>query len=309
MIRLAAMLVLALVAAEVGLRIAGAWLLRPQVQGNAVRPADDGALRILTLGESTSADYFASDTDVSWPRQLEREIVRRGHRVRVYNESIPGTSTPYILANLERNLERYRPRIVVTMMGTNDAPHVRLDDGPGSGTELLLGRIRVLRVLEWLSDGGRPSPPLSEPVRPAIRDREGLYPAVEQIAGRILAGDDEEAHRALERLVADRPEARAEAWFAVSELLEAPRSGAGDPRLAVRFLLMASRELPWDSDILADLFRLARETDQTEHGTQKTHDLLADRVGLAGNAGRPSSTASGPTTRTISSTTSCGSGA
>jgi len=68
----------------------------------------------LCLGESTTADGY--------PDQLEEILNRRfeDRKITVINAGVPGTNTGIILTRLEANIDKYRPDIIVTMMGIND---------------------------------------------------------------------------------------------------------------------------------------------------------------------------------------------
>ncbi|HUP57922.1 MAG TPA: GDSL-type esterase/lipase family protein, partial [Bdellovibrionota bacterium] len=139
----AALLGVALLA-ELVLRLAGWALLSPSRQRNAIRPEDASKLRILTLGESTTADW---ETPIAWPRQLENLLSARGVPARVYNEGVPGTSTALILSRIDELLERYRPELVVSMMGINDRPDLRFDGDEGNGARG--PDLRLLKVARW----------------------------------------------------------------------------------------------------------------------------------------------------------------
>jgi lysophospholipase L1-like esterase len=110
------LVLLGLLLLEGMLRIAGLIVSLPQSMDN-IAPADRESYRIICLGESTTAGGANS-----WPGQLEEILNNRSKtlRFRVYNLGIPGVTTAYILSNLEDNLERYKPDMVVSMMGTND---------------------------------------------------------------------------------------------------------------------------------------------------------------------------------------------
>ena len=58
----------------------------------------------------------------SWPRIMERILNRKtAHReYRVINKGVPSITTEGILSELDTNLERFRPDVVVAMMGIND---------------------------------------------------------------------------------------------------------------------------------------------------------------------------------------------
>jgi lysophospholipase L1-like esterase len=110
-----------------------------------------GIIRILALGESTTAGSI----DSSWPMELEAMLNNRGQGIRyeVYNEGIPGTNSAMILASFERNLQKYKPHIVITMMGVNDGSYqsmlgnytLRYDPSMKDS-----GRLKILRLARWL---------------------------------------------------------------------------------------------------------------------------------------------------------------
>src|SRR5688500_3967863 len=88
--------ILILVAAEAGMRLTGFFLQLPSHQRNAIHPEDRNKLRVLALGESTTADYFLDESDGAWPRQLEAALNKGGYPARVYNEGLAGTTTALI---------------------------------------------------------------------------------------------------------------------------------------------------------------------------------------------------------------------
>ena len=57
-----------IVAVELVMKLAGIVLVQPQIHANQIAEDDKDSYRILTLGESTTADYFAEGENISWPR-------------------------------------------------------------------------------------------------------------------------------------------------------------------------------------------------------------------------------------------------
>jgi lysophospholipase L1-like esterase len=112
-------LALAFITLEVGLRTAGAVWLWARGRENPSPLADDGATRVLCVGESTTALGGAD----SYPRQLERILNSwgGGRRFSVVNAGVPGITTDVVLARLPDLIDRYRPHLVVSMMGVNDS--------------------------------------------------------------------------------------------------------------------------------------------------------------------------------------------
>ncbi len=154
-----------LVLAELSLQIAsiGAQRLREARAGGARLPSD-GRFRILCLGESTTAPHMGSAQP--WPEQLERILNERSGRpgFAVFNEGVAGTNSLVILSRLPGQLRKYRPHLVVSMIGVNDGrwfgvrtakPAEGLLAHAASGLRLP----RLLRTIqEYLASGGRSAP-------------------------------------------------------------------------------------------------------------------------------------------------------
>lgn len=102
---------------EAGLRLGGFICLSLQEYKNKVTVQKKGVYRIMCLGESTTA----GGPD-SYPRQLEEILNQRnaGIKFSVINKGVPGVAFSYILLNLENNLNKYKPDMVVAMIGIND---------------------------------------------------------------------------------------------------------------------------------------------------------------------------------------------
>lgn len=99
---------------EIGLRIAGAiWLVR-QEQRNIFALKQAETFRILCLGESTTA--------FGYPQYLEEFLNQSNPKInfRIINKGVGGYDTGRILTALENNLNKYKPHMVITMMGVND---------------------------------------------------------------------------------------------------------------------------------------------------------------------------------------------
>ncbi|MCM8814165.1 MAG: tetratricopeptide repeat protein [Candidatus Omnitrophica bacterium] len=108
----------ALVIVEVILQ-AGHWILVRQRQymlRAALRRHTD--VRIICLGESTTATGGAD----AYPALLENKLrhYTGSKRIQVINCGLVGVNTFQILQEFEKNLDRWRPSIVVAMMGIND---------------------------------------------------------------------------------------------------------------------------------------------------------------------------------------------
>lgn len=98
-----------------GAAVALAALLLPAAAGGAADPAP---LRILAFGDSLVHGYGLAAED-TFPAQLERALLRAGHRVEVLNGGNSGDTTAAGLARLEWVLSD-RPDLAIVELGAND---------------------------------------------------------------------------------------------------------------------------------------------------------------------------------------------
>ncbi len=132
---------------EGSLRLAGFGIQFLQDSANEIRPEDSKLTRILTIGESTTADWQeGSHRYESWPRQLEKNLNQEGQRFRVYNVARIGTDTAHLLARLPQQLDQYRPAIVIAMMGINDQEGLTFRPARAG----IFSGSRVFRLFQWM---------------------------------------------------------------------------------------------------------------------------------------------------------------
>ncbi len=105
-------LLLVFVALELSLRLVGG------LDPGADVEREDGAVRVLCIGESTTA----MGGDDAWPAQLEGILAARsdGQRYQVINRALGGADSSVLMARLDDDLDRYQPHVLVAMMGAND---------------------------------------------------------------------------------------------------------------------------------------------------------------------------------------------
>lgn len=111
-------ILLVLVILEIGLRIGGFLLLSAQERRNLISLKNGDTFRIMCIGESTTA----MGGEDAYPYLLEKILNQSGARIRfsVINKGVCGTSTTGLLGELEENLKKYKPNMVIAMMGIND---------------------------------------------------------------------------------------------------------------------------------------------------------------------------------------------
>jgi tetratricopeptide (TPR) repeat protein len=107
-------LFLALAVLETALQLGGFILLSLQEHMNLISMRQKGTCRIMCFGESTTRRQY--------PFYLEAILNQRdtGIKFSVIDKGIGGTNTEFIVSQLEANLDKYQPDLVVTMMGIND---------------------------------------------------------------------------------------------------------------------------------------------------------------------------------------------
>ena len=132
---------------ESALRIGEFLILSLQEYGNINSISQKGSYRILCLGEST--------TQGQYPHFLE-EILNQsniGIRFSVIDKGKAATNTTIILKQLELYLDKYRPDMIVAMMGVNDGGAHMPYENPGSSKITLFFKsfktYKLIRLL-WL---------------------------------------------------------------------------------------------------------------------------------------------------------------
>ncbi|MDD5561005.1 MAG: tetratricopeptide repeat protein [Candidatus Omnitrophica bacterium] len=108
-----------LILLEIVLRVGGFIFLSLQELNNLQAIYNKGAYRIMCLGESTTE---GGGIGGAYPKELEIILNERnmGIRFSVINKGLSRIKTPYIVANLENNLNKYNPNMVIAMIGAND---------------------------------------------------------------------------------------------------------------------------------------------------------------------------------------------
>jgi Flp pilus assembly protein TadD len=132
---------------EIGMRLAGFTMLLLQERRNLASIRQRGEYRILCIGESTTQNEY--------PPFLEEILNQRklGIKFSVIDKGIAGIITSFILSRIELYLDRYRPDMVIAMMGINDeGKHIVYESPSSSRAVLFLRSLRTYKLarLLWL---------------------------------------------------------------------------------------------------------------------------------------------------------------
>ncbi len=82
----------------------------------------DEVIRILCIGESTSAPYYVDGVDYSFPKILD-DLLKNSFgtkNIEVINVSNPSITSSQIAQKLSNQIQTYSPQIVISMLGIND---------------------------------------------------------------------------------------------------------------------------------------------------------------------------------------------
>ncbi len=103
---------------EILLRLSGFVQMSLQEHKNMRSIQQRGYYRIMCIGESTTR-YHGKD---SYPYQLEQVLNEHslGIKFSVVNDGIPGITTDGLVKRLPRDIDMYKPDMVLAMMGVND---------------------------------------------------------------------------------------------------------------------------------------------------------------------------------------------
>lgn len=139
--------VLSFAVLELGLRLGSFIFVKLQEYENKRNLQKKGVYRILCVGESTTA----IGGNNAYPRQLEGILnkLNIGRQFKVINKGLPGTNTSCIVSTLEKNLNEYRPNMVISMMGVMDTPGL-LPYPNYKGFGLIVSRFKTLKLFRLL---------------------------------------------------------------------------------------------------------------------------------------------------------------
>jgi hypothetical protein len=119
----------------------------------SLAPADSNHIRIVALGESTTASLGGVP---AWPEFLESELNRQvgGERFRVYNLGVPGSNSQAIEKRVYEDVLAFKPDIVITMIGINDAKYIVAPSGRSTAWESWhdwIGQLRLYKLASTFS--------------------------------------------------------------------------------------------------------------------------------------------------------------
>ncbi|MBP9813911.1 SGNH/GDSL hydrolase family protein [Candidatus Woesebacteria bacterium] len=138
---------------EVFLWIAGRYYVSRYVGMIEVIQKDLKRIRIVALGESTTAPLSGP----AWPEFLEQELnMRAGYDAyRVYNLGVSGSNSSAIYRRLVTEAMMLDPDMVITMMGVNDIKYLALPTSLPSWWSRMGDRIQATRSYKLFAIMGR----------------------------------------------------------------------------------------------------------------------------------------------------------
>jgi len=137
-------LITALLAVELGIRGTGLAVKSYLSHRNAKALSAQGSVRVMCVGDSMTFNQY--------PATLERLLNQNKHGLKftVVDRALPGTNSADTMAGLERDVDAYKPDIVVSMMGENDkVPGRILLDTHGMADKSGLKSLRLYRLWHY----------------------------------------------------------------------------------------------------------------------------------------------------------------
>ncbi|MCB4792522.1 MAG: tetratricopeptide repeat protein [Elusimicrobia bacterium] len=134
-----------LILLEAGLRLGGfIYNSRQEIRNREELKKKKQVYRILCLGEST--------TQGEYPKYLEEVLNNRdiGIRFSVIDKGRQATTTTFILAKLEEDLDKYKPDMVITMIGVNDDRTDMVYEYENGGIKSLIKSIKIYKLARLL---------------------------------------------------------------------------------------------------------------------------------------------------------------
>ena len=130
---------------ELAMRLCGFVIMLPNRLALMADRGSDGDFRILAVGESTTFGLHVG-TDSAYPARLEYLLRERfpGTAFTVMNTGVPSQTSTSILRNIHFQLAKYRPDLVISLVGANDMNEALND----LNTRVLFGSIYVP---EWIA--------------------------------------------------------------------------------------------------------------------------------------------------------------
>ncbi len=138
-------LFLTVIILEVGLRFGGFAILTVQEYKNQQSIRKKGVYRIMCLGESTTQEQY--------PPFLEEKLNQSetGIKFSVIDRGKVGTRTEVILSELEANLDKYKPDMVIAMMGVNDnGRHMPVEEASFLKKDMIWRSLKIYKLVKFL---------------------------------------------------------------------------------------------------------------------------------------------------------------
>jgi tetratricopeptide (TPR) repeat protein len=132
-----------LLSLEIGLRLGGLALLQVQEHRNRFALQHKEAYRIMCIGESTTQNQYPS---------LLEEILNKsniGIKFSVIDKGLVAADTNLIASQLEENIRRYDPDMVVAMIGINDSG-IHMPIGHNHASKIPLTSLKVYKLAQLL---------------------------------------------------------------------------------------------------------------------------------------------------------------
>ncbi len=147
-------ILITLVLLEIILRLAG-WIVISAQDANNAASFDKSEYRIMCIGESTTqGDIVPVRNNFPYELEVLLNLSSDTRKFTVINKGLPGKTSTELLETLEGSLVKYKPQMVIMMVGINDALFDRVlsQSSFSKFKYLYLKKLRVYKFLKLMQE-------------------------------------------------------------------------------------------------------------------------------------------------------------
>lgn len=121
---------------------------RPEVTTKDLEFKEPGMIRIICIGDSTTAGYHLLPKGCSFPEQMEKILrAKYGNRIEVKNFGVGGYTSYQGLVFLKKYILSYKPDVIIVKFGANDSSQAL--PLPDKEVKVSSGAERMDKLFRW----------------------------------------------------------------------------------------------------------------------------------------------------------------
>jgi hypothetical protein len=208
---------------------------------------------------------------------LNNRMDSSGGRFKVFNAAVSGSNSAYAAAHIEELIDRYRPDMVVAMIGYNDriptsGMLVKYDGSMGAKIRIFLSGLRIYRTYYWIKAGLFDMPERAAEdalsLAEGAKDETAYSPGLEEANSLFERGDfglAEQAYRIFLQELADKSR---ENYSQESQEEYSRRKEAELATLRLSEIYRTQERFDEETDLLGEFIAANPESRAAERGWQ-----------------------------------------